>query len=249
MMNKSDYWNAIVEQYHDETRISCDNFHYGPLIPGDRNLKLLPGNLKGLNCLEIACGGAQNSIYLAGNGAKCTAFDASPAHIAYAEKLMKEHFVNVDLKLMTMEKISLEPGYFDLVHSAYGFNFASDLDSLIADVFKLLKDGGVLLFSVPHPLFCGEFLELDGEDGLFIENYFEMKPELRYDENGNKTACSYFYSVDYISLVLAENNFLIERVCEPGVCENPPYASRIWEEYRAQMLQFPATLIIKAQKK
>lgn len=84
---------------------------------------------------------------------------------------------------------------------------------------------------------------------MFLENYFEMNPELRYDENGNKTACSYFHSVDYISSVLAENNFLIERVCEPGVCENPPYASRIWEEYRAQMLQFPATLIIKAQKK
>ncbi len=248
MINKSDYWKTVVEQYHDETRISCNDFHYGPLIPGDRALKLLPQDLNGLNCLEIACGGAQNSIYLAKNGAKCTAFDASEAQISYAEILMKEHSADIDLKLMEMENISLETGCFDLIHSAYGFNFTSDFPSLTANVSKLLKDKGILLFSVPHPLFCGEFLELEGEDGLFIKDYFDMEPEFRYDEDGSETACSYFYSLDYISYVLAENNFLIERICEPEICENPPYTSDAWEEYRAQMLQFPATLIIKAVK-
>ncbi len=49
-------------------------------------LKLLPENLKDLNCLELACGGAQNSIYLAKNKAKCTALDSSVAQISYAEK-------------------------------------------------------------------------------------------------------------------------------------------------------------------
>jgi len=249
MNNKSDYWEKIVEQYHNETGISCNDFHYGPLIPGDRTLKLLPGNLKGLHCLEIACGGAQNSIYLAKNGAKCTAFDASPAQISHAEKLAKKHSADIDLKVMAMENILLEPGSFDLVHSVYGFNFASGFASLIADAFKLLKDEGVLLFSVPHPLFCGEFLELEGEDGLFINDYFNIEPDIRYDEDGNETACSYFYPMDYISYVLAENNFLIERVCEPEVCEDSPYTSRLWEEYWPQMLQFPATLIVKALKR
>jgi SAM-dependent methyltransferase len=248
MINKSDYWENIVEQYHDEIRISCNDFHYGPLIPGDKTLKLLPDNLTGLSCLEIACGGAQNSIYLSENGAKCTAFDASSGHISHAEKLIKEHSADIDLRLMRMEKISLKAGCFDLVHSAYGFNFTSDFEKLIADVSKLLKSGGVLLFSVPHPLFCGEFLELEGEDGLFIQDYFQMEPEARYDEDGNRTACSYFYSMDYISNVLAENNFLIERVCEPEVCEDPPYTSGLWEEYRPQMSKFPGTLIIKALK-
>lgn len=248
MTDKFDYWENIVEQYHDETIISCNDFHYGPLIPGDSTLNLLP-DVDGMNCLEIACGGAQNSIYLAKNGAKCTAFDASAGHISYAAKLAEKHSADIDLRLMTMEEIFLEPGYFDLVHSAYGFNFTADFGKLIADVFKLLNTGGILLFSVPHPFFSGEFLELEGEDGLFIRDYFEMKPEGRYDDDGNRTACSYFYSMDHISRVLAENNFLIERVCEPEICGNPPYTSRLWDEYRPQMSRFPGTLIIKAIKK
>jgi 2-polyprenyl-3-methyl-5-hydroxy-6-metoxy-1,4-benzoquinol methylase len=248
-MNKSEYWENIVDQYQLETKISCDDFHYGPLIHGDSVLKLLPDNLKDLNCLEIACGGAQNSIYLASHGAKCTAWDASKAQMSYAEKLAQENSVDIDLKLMAMEEISPQLGSFDFIHSAYGFNFAFDFDNLISNVFELLNDNGILLFSMPHPLFCGEFLELEDEDGLFIKEYLDIEPEHRYDEDGNETTCSYFYFLDYISYILAENGFLIERLCEPEVCGNPPYTSELWEEYREQMSRFPGTIIIKAIKK
>jgi len=248
-MNKSEYWENIVDQYQRETKISCDDFHYGPLIHGDSVLKLLPDNLKDLTCLEIACGGAQNSIYLASQGAKCTALDASKAQMSYAGKLAQENSVDIDLKLTAMEEISPQLGSFDLIHSAYGFNFAYDFDNLISNVFELLDDNGILLFSMPHPLFCGEFLELEDEDGLFIKEYLDIEPEHRYDEDGNETTCSYFYSLDDISSVLAQNGFLIERICEPEVCENPPYTSELWEEYREQMSRFPGTIIIKAIKK
>ncbi len=249
MISKSEYWENIVEQYQLETKIACDDFHYGPLICGDRFLKLLPENLKDLNCLELACGGAQNSIYLAGHGAKCTAFDASEAQIAYAEKLAKKNSVKIDLKLMSMERIISQSEYFDLIHSAYGLNFASDLNIIIASCGKLLKKDGILLFSIPHPLFSGEFLELDDEYGLFIKEYFAIAPELRFDQDGNETARSYFHSIDEISFVIAQNGLLIERICEPRVCENPPYTSELWEEYRQQMSHFPGTVIFKAVKK
>ena len=41
MTEQFDYWENIVEQYQSESDISCTDFHYGPLIPGDRVLKLL----------------------------------------------------------------------------------------------------------------------------------------------------------------------------------------------------------------
>ena len=249
MINKAEYWENIVEQYHWETKISCDDFHYGPLIPGDIVLKLLPKNLKDLNCLEIACGGAQNSIYLAKNGAKCTALDSSEAQIAYAEKLAHENAVKIDLKILAMEQIDLECRTFDLIHSAYGLNFASDLNLVIVACSQLLNKDGVLLFSIPHPLFSGEFLELDNEAGLFISKYFSIPPDLRFDRHGNETARSYFYALDDISRGLMQNDLVIERICEPEVCDNPPYTSKLWREYREQMLSFPGTLIIKAVKK
>jgi len=245
-MIKSDYWENIADTYQGETNISCDDFHYGPLIPGDSVLRLLPANLKNLNCLEIACGGAQNSIYLASNGAKCTALDASAAQVSHATQLAQQHAVNIDLQQISMEEISPKLGSYDLIHSAYGLNFAADLEGVIASCVKLLDANGVLLFSIPHPLFSGEFLELDDESGLFIAEYFNMSPDLRIDQDGNEAARSNFYSLDAISAVLATNDLLIERICEPKICENPPYTSELWEEYREQMMSFPGTLIIKA---
>ncbi|MBU8901599.1 MAG: class I SAM-dependent methyltransferase [Victivallales bacterium] len=247
-MNKSEYWDNIVEQYQRESIIFSSDFHYGPLIDGDSVLKLLPRNIKNKNCLELACGGAQNSIYLAKKGANCTALDASAAQIAYAGKLAQKNAVQIDLQVMSMEQLNSQSGCFDLIHSAYGFNFAADLNKVIKTCGELLNKDGVLLFSMPHPLFSGEFLELDDESGLFIKEYFSISPDLRLDEDANETARSYFYSIDEISTVLAQNSFLIERICEPQICEDPPYTSKCWEEYRPQMLRFPGTIIIKAVK-
>ena len=76
-MKNEQYWEEIAAAYQTETVISTDDFHYGPLIAGDSTLKLLPETLEGLDCLEVGCGGAQNSIYLAKHGANCTAVDIS----------------------------------------------------------------------------------------------------------------------------------------------------------------------------
>lgn len=248
-MNKPEYWENIAEQYQRETSISSNDFHYGPLVDGDSVLKLLPRNIKKMNCLEIACGGAQNSIYLAKNGASCTALDASATQISYAEKLAQKNTVKIDFQLLSMEQLNSHLGCFDLIHSAYGFNFTSDLNRVIRICGELLNKDAVLLFSMPHPLFSGEFLELDDEAGLFIKEYFTISPDSRFDQDLNETARSYFYSLDELSRILAENNFLIEQICEPRVCKNPPYTSKLWEGYRQQMLDFPGTIIIKAVRK
>ena len=50
------YWNTIADAYQQETHISTDDFHYGPLLPGDRELHLLPDVLEGLTCLEVGSG-------------------------------------------------------------------------------------------------------------------------------------------------------------------------------------------------
>lgn len=249
MNNDHKYWQDEAKYYQDETKISCDDFHYGPLIPGDKELQLLPQILSGMRCLEIASGAAQNSIYLAKKGAVCSAFDVSAVQIEYAENNAREHDVEIELKQMVLEELPADYGMFDLIHSAYGLNFADNLNDSVRDCGQLLGAGGILLFSMPHPLFCGEFLELDDELGLFLGNYFKIPPDLRFDENGEETARSNFYSIAEISTALAKSGFMIERICEPEPCVNPPYTSECWEEYRPQLERFPGTIIFKAVKK
>ena len=56
------YWDETSEEYQEITRISIDDFHYGPLLPGDKEVKALPGITKGMKCLEIGSGAGQNSL-------------------------------------------------------------------------------------------------------------------------------------------------------------------------------------------
>ena len=82
------YWNSIAENYRVAINILSSEFHYGPLVPPDSQLNLLPENLKGLRCLELGCGAAQNSVYLAKQGAECVAADISEGQIGNAVLLI-----------------------------------------------------------------------------------------------------------------------------------------------------------------
>ena len=54
------YWDDLAEVYQKETRISTTDFHYGPLLPGDSTLQLLPSigknDPKHFQALEIGSG-------------------------------------------------------------------------------------------------------------------------------------------------------------------------------------------------
>jgi cyclopropane fatty-acyl-phospholipid synthase-like methyltransferase len=62
--------------------------HYGPISPGESELKLL-GDVKCKDVLEIGCGGGQNTIVLSKKGAKSIGLDISEEQIKYARKLAR----------------------------------------------------------------------------------------------------------------------------------------------------------------
>jgi len=98
------YWDDLAEVYQRETRISTDDFHYGPLLPGDSGLNLLP-DVSGLRCLEIGCGAGQNSIFLAKQGAQCIAIDISEEQLAHGRKLAAAENVDVDFQCVSMDSL------------------------------------------------------------------------------------------------------------------------------------------------
>jgi 2-polyprenyl-3-methyl-5-hydroxy-6-metoxy-1,4-benzoquinol methylase len=246
--HSADYWDDLAKVYQEETSISCDDFHYGPLIPGDCELGLLPESLNGLKCFEFAAGAAQNSIFLASQGAKCTASDVSSKQLKYADELCKRYQVEVNLQCLSMQEIKqAEGGPFDLVHSAYGLPFTDTPGKVIADCAAILKPGGILLFSIPHPIFSGEFLQIDDTTGIFMANYFNIPPETRHDNSGQEIESSNYYNLEQLSTWLIQSGFTIEAIKEPRPVQLPPYTSKVWEEYREQFNKFPGTLIIKAK--
>lgn len=110
------YWDDLAEVYQKETRISTSDFHYGPLLPGDSQLKLLPARLRqgsgaartsdSIRCLEIGSGAGQNSIFLAKQGAQCTAIDVSEKQLDHGRKLAAAENVEVNFQCVSMDSLA-----------------------------------------------------------------------------------------------------------------------------------------------
>jgi SAM-dependent methyltransferase len=258
--NNRRYWDSTSHDYHDETTISIKDFHYGPLVPGDLTLKLLPESLEGLKCYEFGCGAAQNSFFLSSHGAECYASDISEKQIAAAHVIAESTGLKVKLSCQGMdEPFPVVYGGFDLIHSAYAISFSPYPHRVVAQAAAALKPGGILLFSTGHPLFAGEWLELEGENGVFLRDYFKLPPDIRYDDDGKEAIRSVFYNFEKLSKWTSRAGLMIERILEPRPVElrnhsarqlmdKVPYYSSAWWEHYDRLAHCPVVTILKCRK-
>ena len=252
-MKSRQYWNELTGEYQENTFISIDDFHYGPMIAGDRELKLLPRKLRGLKALEIACGAAQNSIYLAKKGAKCTAFDIAEMQLAIALEMMRQQKVDLQLHRFSMDsswgKIK---GKFDLIHSTFGLCFSKNPARIIKKAATLLKKGGTFIFSLEHPVSAAEKLELEGDQGVFISDYFNPIPEIRVDEKNEEIIRSNTYPVGVMTKWITDAGLTITGIVEPPPkdidIDSIPYFSEAWEEEVAGFSGIPPVIIFICKK-
>jgi 2-polyprenyl-3-methyl-5-hydroxy-6-metoxy-1,4-benzoquinol methylase len=264
------YWDDLAELYQKETRISTGDFHYGPLLPGDSILGLLPPvpQRKGLRCLELGCGAGQNSIFLAKQGADCIALDISEEQLAHGRKLAKKEKVAVDFRCVSMDSLtdfkplphpSPRPA-FDLIHSTYALPFSADPAQVISDSAAMLKPGGTFLLTTGHPLYAGEWLDIgDGEDGLFIPDYFQPAPDVRMSIDDQTLSAAQYWPISQIAAWLHAAGLGIERLLEPApmpipdmsraeIFEKVPYDSAGWRELYPQLARIPVVVIFKCRK-
>lgn len=246
------YWDAISETYQSQTRISTDDFHYGPLLPGDRALQLLPSPLSGLRCLEIGCGAGQNSIYLAKQGARCSAWDISGEQLKRGKQLATADKVDVLFEQKDMESLN-DSAAFDLIHSAYALPFSKNPAELVKAMLKALRPGGTLLLSTGHPLYGNEWMSFDdGEEGLFVEDYFDPLEDLRMINDGDVHCRSRTWPVSEMCHWITDCGGMITALNEPKalpddeLATKAPYFSEDWAEQANNLRKVPIVLILRA---
>ncbi|MFA7369978.1 MAG: class I SAM-dependent methyltransferase [Kiritimatiellales bacterium] len=260
------YWDDLAEIYQRETRISTDDFHYGPLLPGDSQFNLLPARLRQssgaartadeIRCLEIGCGAGQNSIFLAKQGAQCIATDISEEQLAYGRKLAAAEKVKVDFRRVSMDAMG-DLGKFDLIHSTYALPFSADPQKAVADAAAMLKPGGTLLLTTGHPLYAGEWLDIgDGEEGLFLADYFRPEPDVRMSLDDKTMSAAHYWPISTIAGWIHSAGLVINRLLEPAPMPIPdmseaeilakvPYDSAGWRELYPQLARIPVVVIFK----
>jgi SAM-dependent methyltransferase len=205
-------WASLAAEFRERGRRNWakPEIDWGIWDIPEAGLGLL-GDVAGKDVLELGCGTAYFSAWLARLGARPVGLDVTPEQLATARELQAEHGLSFPLVEASAESVPLETGSFDLVLSEYGASLWADPYAWIPEAARLLRPGGELVFLTHGVLLvlcwpaeqeaAGEELALD---------YFGLR-SVEDPSDGSKTF--HLGYGDWIRLLRA-NGLEIERLVE-----------------------------------
>jgi SAM-dependent methyltransferase len=110
------------------------------------------GEVDGLDVVELGCGTAYVSAWLARRGARPVGVDVTPAQLATARRCQEEFDLGFPLVEASAEDVPLPSESFDLAVSEYGASIWCDPHRWLPEAQRLLRPGGRLWFLRNSPL-------------------------------------------------------------------------------------------------
>lgn len=107
---------------------------------------------RGKDSIELGCGTAYFSAWLAKIGMNPTGIDITPEQLANARLFQKEFGILFPLIEGSAEQVPLPDASFDLALSEYGASIWCDPYKWIPEASRLLRHGGTLVFLRNSPL-------------------------------------------------------------------------------------------------
>lgn len=239
--------------YQADSHIALDDVHYAPFAPGERFYRLM-GDVSGKRILELACGGAQNSVALARWGAEVVALDFSPKQLGYAMSLRRGSGADFELVTGDMESPTMfRPASFDVVVSSFGWEFIPDLKGCLERCAEILRPDGQLVMSTVHPLsafdwdLAARFLRVTDYFNLPVEVWEDPVPE------GHSPGLTFFRTIEELVSSVIDTGLTIEGLIEPypiGMPDDPrsPYAGPYWADHWERLTRVPFAVVISARK-
>src|SRR6266576_1345629 len=112
----------------------------------EAEVHMLPADLAGKDTIELGCGTAYVSAWLARRGARVVGIDNSPKQLETARRLQDEHDLHFPLLLGNAEAVPYPDASFDFAMSEYGAALWADPYKWIPEAARLLRPGGELVF-------------------------------------------------------------------------------------------------------
>jgi SAM-dependent methyltransferase len=143
-----EYWDAQADDYAKSGRRawSSNDPSWGIWGIPESEVHLLPDDVRGMDVIELGCGTAYVSAWLARRGAKPVGIDNSPRQLESARQFQQEFGIEFPLLLGNAETVPLPDASFDFAVSEYGAALWADPDKWIPEAARLLRPGGQLAF-------------------------------------------------------------------------------------------------------
>ena len=202
----------------------------------------LVGDVAGRDVLEFGCGGAQWSISLARRGARCTGLDNSQRQLDHAREAIDAAGVTVRLVHAAAEAPPFADASFDVVFCDHGAMSFTAPEVTIPQVARLLRPGGILAFSVGHPVrdVCWDE-RAEAVSRTLHRSYFDLGAFVDPDGGG----VSHIRPISTYCRLLFAVGFTIEKLLEPrprlDMISSYTFATLPWAH------DFPAELMIRAR--
>jgi SAM-dependent methyltransferase len=141
-------WDHLAEEYAaaGERGWTCDTPVWGIWHVPEAELHMLPDDLNGKDAIELGCGTAYVSSWLARRGARVVAIDNSSAQLATARHLQRLHGLDFELIHGNAESVAYPDASFDFAISEYGACLWADPQRWVLEAARLLRPGAELVF-------------------------------------------------------------------------------------------------------
>lgn len=207
-------------------------------------LKPLIPDLKGKRVLDLGCGYGWHCKYAADNGAEVVlGIDGSEKMI---EQAQNRNFDNkIEYRVGEIQKYDYPKEKYDFVISNLALHYIDDLDEIYKKVHDTLREDGVFLFNIEHPVFTSgveQKWHCDENGNILhwpVDNYY-IPGERTTDFLGH-TVKKYHHTLTQIVMGLINTGFVIEALSEAGPSEE-------MAPYMPDELRRPMMLLVKARK-
>lgn len=237
----ADYYNALHGEFLGDAE-----FVWCPEALHEEEAGLL-GEVAGARILEVGCGAASCSRWLAARGGRPVALDLSEGMLRHAQLGARRAGIEVPLVQAGAERLPFADGSFDLACSAGGaVPFVADSAAVMREVARVLRPGGRWVFALPHPM-RWVFPDDPGPEGLTVQqSYFDRAPYVEVDAGGTPTYVEHHRTVgDRVREVVAAGLVLTDLV-EPEWPDGHVREWGQWSPLRGRL--FPGTAIFCCRK-
>ncbi len=209
----------------------------------ESELQVLP-DVAGKDVIELGCGTAYWSAWLARMGARPVGIDITDAQLANARRFMAEYGPEFPLIQASAEDVPLPDASFDIAFSEYGASIWCDPYLWLPEAARLLRPGGELIFLVNGTLAILTDDPPNGDEQQLVRDYFGMHRFEWPDDDGIDFHIGYG---EWIRLFRA-NGLEVQDLIEIQAPAEGPETRFEWVT-RAWAHRWPSEEIWKARKR